>query len=148
MRQTFKQLHKRLPALVLAVLLLLCFAPFALAAEGEEEIAPPPVSGTCGNQLTWSVAGETLTIEGSGPMWDFTEPDMAPWYGWRDEITALVLPEGLTTVGDLAFYGFRYLDVIVIPDSVTRIGDYAFAHCERARILNLGSGVAFGEEFP
>lgn len=141
MGQTLKQLNKRLPALVLAVLLLLCCAPFAFAAEGEEETVPLPVSGSCGANLTWTVTGETLIIEGSGSMTDFTEPDMAPWYGWRDEITALVLPAGLTTVGDLAFYGFKYLDVIVIPDSVTRVGDYAFAHCERARMLTLGSGV-------
>jgi len=132
MRQILKQLHKRLPALVLAVLLLLCCMPFAEAAEG---------SGSCGDQLTWTLSGETLTIEGSGPMWDFTEPEMAPWYEFRDEITSVILPEGLTTVGNLAFYELKYLDIITIPDTVERVGDYAFAYCQRARMLTIGSGV-------
>lgn len=132
MRRRFRQLHKRLPALALAVLLLLCCVPFAMAAEG---------SGQCGDQLTWTLSGETLIIEGSGPMWDFSESDMAPWYEFREEITVVILPDGLTTVGDLAFYELGYLDAIIIPNTVKRIGDYAFAYCQRARMLTIGSGV-------
>ena len=40
--------------------------------------------------------------------------------------TDLVLPEGLTTIGDGAFYNCDSLLSVALPDSLTSIGDYAF----------------------
>ena len=44
-------------------------------------------------------------------------------------VTELVIPEGVTTIGDYAFYYCKSLTSITIPDSVTSIGDYAFSSC-------------------
>lgn len=124
-------------ACLLVVLLLLPAMPMA-RAEGE--------SGSCGDGLTWSLSAGTLTITGSGAMTNYTEKNMAPWYHLRDEIIRLELPAGLTSIGDLAFYGCGRLSAVVIPDSVTRIGQYAFARCSEMKLLNLGSGlVEIGE---
>ena len=59
-------------------------------------------SGICGDNLTWSLSAGTLTISGSGDMYDFPESSMAPWYHLREEITRLELPSGLTKIGALA----------------------------------------------
>ena len=41
-------------------------------------------------------------------------------------VTHLVIPEGVETIGDYAFYNFTSLTSITIPDNVNFIGDYAF----------------------
>lgn len=133
MRHTIRKLNIRLFA-VLAVVLLMTSS--ALAAE----------SGGCGADLDWTLDGGTLTISGTGDMVDFAEPNMAPWYPYRGEIVRLSLPEGLTSIGDLAFFGCGALKVVVLPDSVTRVGDYAFAACTGLTVLDLGFGVQTVEE--
>ena len=44
-------------------------------------------------------------------------------------VTELVIPDGITTINDYAFYRCSSLTSVVIPDSVTTIGDYAFYYC-------------------
>lgn len=110
--------------------LLLGIAPAVSAAE---------VGGDCGEGLTWSLEGGTLTINGSGDMTDFTEQEMAPWYEYREDILRVSLPEGMMSVGDLAFYDCGNLIAVVLPDSVEAVGDYAFAGCEEMAVLDLGS---------
>ena len=41
----------------------------------------------------------------------------------------LVIPDGVTSIGDYVFYGCSGLTSVVIPDSVTSIGYYAFYSC-------------------
>lgn len=123
-----QKLHIRAFLGILVISLILATVPVVSASEA---------SGTCGADLTWTVSEETLTIVGSGAMTDFREPEMAPWYPYREEVTTLVLPEGLTNVGDLAFFEFKYLEVIQLPSTVERVGRYAFAHCENVRMLTL-----------
>ena len=42
------------------------------------------------------------------------------------EITELVIPDGVTSIGSFAFFGCSGLTSITIPNSVTSIGNYAF----------------------
>lgn len=132
MRYTLQKLNTRLMALLMAAMVLVYAAPAAHAADAE---------GVCGADLTWTLEGGTLTIEGSGAMTDFKEPDMAPWYPYRDEVLRLSLPEGLTSIGDLAFYECVGLTTVVIPDTVTCIGDYALAQCGKLVMVMLGDGL-------
>ncbi len=131
-RNILKKNISRLMA-VLLTLTLLCALALPVLADGE--------SGSCGSNLSWSLSAGTLTITGSGAMEDFPESTMAPWYALREEIYRLVLPEGLTAIGDLAFYECKNLTAVTIPGSVTSIGDYAFTGCSGMTVLNLGSGV-------
>lgn len=132
MRHISKQLITRLMALAMAAMLLVCSVPAVSAAEFE---------GTCGDGLTWSFSGDTLTISGSGAMKDYSESNMAPWYSFRDRIAAVSLPEGLTRVGDLAFYDCAALQTVFLPDSVEEVGWHAFDGCAALTILDLGTGL-------
>ena len=46
------------------------------------------------------------------------------------EVIDLVIPDGVTNIGDYAFYNCDSLTSITIPDSVTTIGGYAFHWCD------------------
>ena len=47
------------------------------------------------------------------------------------EITKLVIPDGVTSIGSYAFSGCWGLTSVTIPNSVTRIGALAFDNCQR-----------------
>ena len=46
-----------------------------------------------------------------------------------DLVTEAVIPNGVTSIGDFAFYSYTRLKSIIIPDSVTNIGNSAFYGC-------------------
>lgn len=101
----------------------------------------------CGDNLyaTLSADGKTLTIEGTGDMWDY--PNFAPWYENRAQITAISLPEGLTSIGDRAFYYFYKVPAITLPSTLQRIGTSGFYHCEALTTIDIPAGVTLiGED--
>ena len=77
--------------------------------------------------LEWKLTkAGTLTISGKGVMpSDFSGPSDQPWYSYSSQIRKIIIEEGVTTVGNSAFYGNGALSV-EIPSSVTEIGRSAF----------------------
>ena len=47
-----------------------------------------------------------------------------------DYLTSITIPEGVTSIGDEAFYGCDGLKIVTIPSSMTSIGKYAFQYCD------------------
>ena len=45
------------------------------------------------------------------------------------ELTSLVIPDSVTSIGQNAFDGYNGLTDITIPNTVTSIGDFAFYGC-------------------
>ena len=99
------------------------------------------IGGSCGDNLTWSLDGETLTISGSGDMWNFNLTYHSPWYEHVPDIKTVELPEGLTSIGSAAFDTCGHLRRINIPDNVTSIGDFAFAGCDVFTSIEIPTGV-------
>ena len=56
-------------------------------------------------------------------------------------VADLVIPDGVTTIGDYAFYNIDCLTSITIPNSVTTIGHYAFSSCGNLASVTIGDGV-------
>ena len=98
-------------------------------------------SGTCGEKLSWSYSGGTLTITGQGAMTDFYDFKLPPWFDLRTVIHRISLPEKITVIGSLAFYGCDKLRTVMIPDKVVKIGNYAFAECSTLESVQLGKGL-------
>ena len=88
------------------------------------------VSGRCGDNLYWQYTGHTLTISGTGAMYDYNENDV-PWILFRDTTNAIVLEQGITHIGNNAFNGFAKLGKIELPSTLTSIGANAFTGCRR-----------------
>ena len=93
-------------------------------AETEEPLLGA-TSGTCGDNLTWSLddAG-TLSIVGTGSM--YTYSNNSPWIS-RSDIKSVVISEGVTTISATAFHYCAKLSSVSIPTSVKKIGHQAFA---------------------
>ncbi|MDO5805534.1 MAG: leucine-rich repeat protein [Eubacteriales bacterium] len=127
------KLRKRLVSLVLAFGMLAACLPTAFAEENppqqnltqSDQKAAAPTEGTCGEKVTWKLAGGTLTISGAGDMKDYADSTV-PWKDSRDAITKVVVESGVTTVGDNAFYGCKNLTQVSLPAGLTCIGDSAF----------------------
>ena len=88
-------------------------------------------SGTCGENLTWNYEDGVLTISGSGDMTDYAFDNRSPWDGKRLYISSVVIENGVTSIGDYAFYGCHSLTSVIIPEGVTRIGEHGFYYCDK-----------------
>ena len=56
-------------------------------------------------------------------------------------VTDLVIPDGVTSIGNFAFHDCSSLTSITIPDSVKSIGDSAFLGCSSLTSISISSGV-------
>lgn len=107
----------------------------------EFEIASVIESGSCGDNLAWTLDDEgVLTISGTGTMEDFDREPMSgwaatPWSGW--EINTVIIERGVTSIGDYAFYECSNLERITIPTGVISIGESAFDYCENLTEVKL-----------
>ena len=59
----------------------------------------------------------------------------------NQELTDLVIPNGVTRIGDFIFSGCRGLISVAIPSGVTSIGDYAFDGCNGLTSVTIPNGV-------
>ena len=94
------------------------------------------ISYRCGDNLTWSLDGETgtLTISGTGRMNDYGGGDhrtYAPWGLLQNGIKHVEIQPGVTSIGNSAFYGCGNLTSVAISESVKSIGNNAFKECTR-----------------
>lgn len=108
--------------------------------------------GSCGENATWTLDGDTLTISGTGATADWKDHGSAddgmhcgaeahdgdttcekancmlnrPWQSYIDSITKIVIEEGITAIGSDSFNGLTAVTEIELPDSLTEIGIGAF----------------------
>ncbi len=101
------------------------------------------LSGTCGDYLIWTftTADCTLSISGRGEMYDYNYPSDQPWYNFNQGIKNISLPDGMTSIGDEAFYGCSALTQVTIPDGVTSIGGAAFDNCSALTQVDIPNSV-------
>ena len=143
--------------------MIFTLVPTAWAEDGES--AAPAMRGTCGeagheSDVQWALAQNpdgatyTLTISGTGAMADYAPNAKngnvpAPWFDQRTSIKNIVLPNGLTHIGNNAFLQASVTDV-KIPDTVISIGTNAFWNCNTIRttlpasVQELGATAFFG----
>ena len=81
-----------------------------------------------------------LIIEGTGKMRDFWRLGDIPWWDVHDQLTAVEIGEGVTSIGSSAFSGCA-LTSVTIPEGVTSIDDYAFYGCEALTGVTIPSTV-------
>ena len=82
---------------------------------------------------------------------DFVMDENGVLTKYKGNSEKVVVPEGVTSIGDYAFYGCSGLTSIELPEGVTSIGASAFFHCFRLtsielpeRITNIGNSAFYG----
>ena len=119
-------MKRKIVSVLLCVLLLASLLPVSAFAD-------TTAGGTCGDNLTWTLdSNGTLTISGTGKMWDYSYDSNAPWYSSSSSVKCVIISDGVTNIGNYAFYYCycRSLTSVTIPDSVTSIGGHAFRNCD------------------
>ena len=94
-------------------------------------------SGTCGKDTSWSLNDGTLHISGSGTIKNYDSSTSVPWNKIKEQISTVVIDNGVTGIGDFAFYNLPNLTSVSIPESVTKIGNYAFKNCNKLETVEL-----------
>ena len=118
---------------VLSLFLTLCIAAFVIAALPIS--ADAASSGTCGDNLTWTLDDEgTLTISGTG------EVNSSPWN--KSSVKTVIIQNGVASIGSV-FYYCTNLTNVNIPDSVTSISNYAFDDCSSLTSINVNDGNSY-----
>ena len=146
------------------ILSLLLTAAIAAAC-----IIPVSALGGTWNGVRWDIANGVLTVSG-GDIPDLDASSSAPWNKFGGTVTAIIIGEGVSVIGErafedmtaavtldlggtaaigrMAFSGCTSLSEITLPDSVRSVGDFAFAECSALQkailsqnLNSLGEGV-------
>ena len=95
-----------------------------------------------GTDIRWEIQGDTLYLDGSGPMNFLPKLDSdildIPWYYL--DFDHVSIGEGITSIGTEAFHTSDLVEV-EIPDSVETIGEDAFCDCKSLQEVRFGNGV-------
>ena len=127
-------MKKRFLSMLLAVLMVLTLLPTAAFADGE-------LSGKCGENVTWKLEGDTLTISGTGPMEDYYSHNPAPWRTYSDSVVKIVVEEGVTSTGVGAFLEMSNVTSVSLPQSLESIYS-SFGHCTSLTAIDIPDGVS------
>ena len=95
----------------------------------------------------WSLQDGTLVITAQGAMQDYDSAAQTPWFKDRAEIRKIVVQQGVTTIGDYAFYGCENVTSVTLPDTVIQIGKLAFYGCKDLRTLTVPDSVLTVEDY-
>ena len=113
-----------------------------ICAYAEEENANVQ-GGTYGTNITWTLENETLTISGTGKLTKIDGIDF-PW-AESNNIKILNVSNGITDIGDKAFYNMSNLQKVNLPDGLKSIGDWAFTNSDIRRLRIPDSVESIGE---
>lgn len=135
--------RKILKAVIAIVLILTTVVAFS-SCMGTARPAAESASGTiAGTNISWSFDKDTtaLILEGSGEIPNFESSTAVPWYDARHGVKKLQLSEGITAIGDYAFYYLPVLEEIILPTTTTSFGKYSFAFCSALTSFSVPEGV-------
>ena len=112
------------------------------AGESAQVMTAAAASGTCGDNVTWTLADGVLTISGTGEMTDYDNvSNLPPWEDHKTDIVSVVIEDGVTSIGTCAFQTCSALTSVTIRDGVTSIGGNAFENCSALTSVTIPESV-------
>lgn len=122
-------------------------------------------SGKYGEDIEWNYDEESavLTLSGKGEMADpitivtvaettnitttSYSTNAVPWNPFNQQIKAVNISDGITSISEYAFWWLTQIESITIPDSVLTVGRQSFVHCSKLQTVTFGENLTtIGEE--
>lgn len=151
---------------VILILIAIAIIP-TIAVLSTDDSEATVTTGQCGSNATYTLDTDsyTLTITGSGAMYDYTNSSDVPWdssklyihyvfingsvttigknsfYGCNGIIEITFNSNVVSSIGERAFYGCVSLQEIQIPSTVTTIGAQAFYNCQSLGTITIPANV-------
>ena len=108
-----------------------------LFSDGEDSSVSPgddsqgiTASGQVNENISWTLYDDgKLVIDGNGAIPWYSEDKLAQWSKYRGKIEYIVVENGVTAIGNYAFYGCYNAKNVQIADSDNSIERYAFGEC-------------------
>ncbi len=125
--------NKKVLSVLLSLLMVLsAVSALGTVASAANSLAPIGECGAEGNNLTWDFSNGTLTISGTGEMRDYVgrqtaAPGEVSPFDRNYSIKNLVISEGVTRIGNLAFPELQELENVTLPSTLRSIGNSAFS---------------------
>ena len=106
------------------------------------------LSGRCGTNLWFNFYSSSNTLdiyigtEGTTEyMTNYNQADQVPWKSVRGQIEKVIIGEGVTGIGNYAFYGCSALRIVEIASTLTNIGNSAFQNCTSLESIDIPDNV-------
>lgn len=125
--------YKIIALAALALIALLCLS----SCTGAKKAAD--ASGECEGGIKWeyTASDKTLELKGTGAIPSYNSSSDVPWAAAFESIEKIEIDDGITAIGNYAFYGCSNLEKTDIAESVTSIGNFAFAYCTDVEKIDL-----------
>ena len=125
------------------LLSILYFILLPLTMQGQEAIHG--VCGLYGDNVVWDLKGDTLFISGKGDMmnyeWASADNRSAPWKAYRKQIKCVFVEDAVTSIGEYVFEFCEQLTSIILPQSLKTIGKGCFWKCTKLESINIPDSV-------
>ena len=105
------------------------------------------VIGQCGENAFFGInRDKELVIAGEGATYDFIQTENiedggTPWQFWADGFTDVIVDEGITVLGENAFFEMDNFTNVTLPSTLKTIGWYAFNNCDGLTHIEFPDGL-------
>ena len=123
-------------SILLAVVLVITLVPVSGMVVSAETN-----TGTCGENLIWTIEDGTLTISGTGKMNSYADGRLPEYNAHKNSIKKVVIDNGVTSVGAYSFKSYRNVVEVTISNTVEEIGAYSFYDMSKLENLKLGDNI-------
>lgn len=120
-------MKKRILSLLVVMVMMCSFVPI---------IARADTSGNCGDNLTWNIKNDTLTISGTGNMKGYSSIASFPWFNNKSSFTKVIIEEGVTSISYGAFSLYDNIVSVEIPSTMVEIPS-ASIHGDNLETINV-----------
>lgn len=136
-------IFKKIKNAIFSVILVL-FTATALFQVKVFADSPIGNQGNCGFGVTYSFdePNGTLTISGTGKMYDYSTED-APWQSFKNSIRCVIVAGNIYRIGNNTFAYCENLNEVILSEGVKEIGNFTFSNCTNLKKLNLPNSLNY-----